>query len=80
MVVPKHLKTKPVYFNPYAKSVIENMTCSIHHQSPTINIEDSLITLDCCCSTFKVECLREIFTLIVVHKNKTLQIKVNTQE
>jgi hypothetical protein len=42
---------------PELKSVIEEITCPVHHQHPVLNVdEDDSIKLTCCCAEFKVQC------------------------
>ncbi|MDP9046540.1 MAG: hypothetical protein M3N14_00260 [Bacteroidota bacterium] len=42
---------------PEFKSVIEEITCPVHHQHPTLTIdENDSVKLTCCCTEFKVQC------------------------
>lgn len=42
---------------PELKSVIEDITCPVHHRYPVLTIgDDDSIKLTCCCAEFKVQC------------------------
>lgn len=42
---------------PNARSVIEAVVCPIHKEHPQVILgEDNVITLQCCCTEFKLQC------------------------
>jgi hypothetical protein len=55
--------------NTHVKSVIKFMTCTIHHQPPLIAIVGERIKIECCCSDFKILCLKKMIELLVQYKD-----------
>lgn len=62
--------------NAHVKSVIESMTCPEHGQKPTVLIKDNSNNIDmfCCCTEFKIACLRKMTGILIDHKDKTLKL------
>ena len=58
--------------NARARSVIESLTCSIHHQHPMTYIVKQKIQIHCCCAPFKVICLRKLVEILEHYKNENL--------
>jgi hypothetical protein len=56
----------------HVKSVIEHMTCSIHHQRPLLGIADNGMKLDCCCGDFNRICFNMILKVLLDHKDQEL--------
>ncbi len=60
--------------NKHVKSLVEHKTCPIHDQKPSIQIIDDRIKLKCCCSDFKITCLKKIVKLLIDLKDYSLNI------
>ena len=61
--------------NTHVKSAIERLTCSIHHQNPSVILTGENIVINCCCSNFKVICLKLLIRSLVEHKGQTINIE-----
>ena len=59
----------------HAKSVIELQLCEIHQEKPQVKFIDERIIIDCCCSDFKVTCLKALVNLLISpHRDKNLSV------
>ena len=58
----------------HVKSVIETMTCTVHHKKPVIIITDHELNLICCCSFFKTLCSRRVTEILLSHKDLALNM------
>jgi hypothetical protein len=58
----------------HAKSVIELQLCKIHKKHPQVKFINDRIVIDCCCSEFKIICLKVLVNLLISHKNKDLTV------
>lgn len=57
--------------NAHVKSVIKYMTCTIHHQPPLIAIVGERIKIECCCSAFKILCLKKMIEILIEYNGGT---------
>jgi hypothetical protein len=58
----------------HAKSVIELQLCEIHKTHPNVYFIDNRVAIDCCCSDFKVICLKLLITILISHKDNKLTV------
>jgi len=50
--------------NLHLKSVINHLTCKIHHQKAVFEIKGNILTVTCCCSGFEIQCLRTMVEIL----------------
>jgi hypothetical protein len=60
--------------NKHVKFLVEHKTCPVHNQKPSIQIIDDQIKVKCCCSDFKITCLKKIIRLLIDLKDYSLNI------
>ena len=63
-----------INLNAHVKSLVETTACPIHHQKPLLEISDGKIIINCCCSDFKVMCLKQVIRVLIQEKDNTLQV------
>ncbi len=56
--------------NTRLKSIIELMTCPVHAKKPYVEILDKKIEIMCCCTDFKIICLKKMANVLVEMNNK----------
>ena len=59
---------------PDAKVVIESLTCSIHHQHPSLVMKENQLELQTCCRDFKNICMEKLMSLMMKAETRTLHI------
>ncbi len=60
--------------NSHVKSMIEVMTCPIHHQNPSVILLDKQIEILCCCTDFKITCLKKMTDILIHHRDHTVNV------
>lgn len=60
--------------NTHLKSLVEHKTCPVHNQKPYVEIVKGEIQVKCCCSDFKITCLKKIVKLLIDLKDYSLNI------
>jgi len=54
--------------NAHVKFMIGNAVCPIHHQKAAVEVKDGNFNFNCCCTPFKIECLKTTIKLLTVTK------------
>jgi hypothetical protein len=60
--------------NTHVESVIDQMTCSVHHKRPLLVIINDRIQISSCCPDFKVRCLKKMVELLTEYKEQELYL------
>jgi hypothetical protein len=60
--------------NAHVKSVIELKTCPIHYEYPTVEIIDNHLNILCCCTDFKIACLKTMVSMLTEEREQKLKV------
>ena len=58
----------------HAKSVVELQACPIHHKHPHVSYDKGKFEIDCCCSAFKVNCLKVVIAYLLGESESKLSV------
>lgn len=61
----------------HAKIVIENTTCEIHNQNPSVSYVKGNIQIRSCCPNFKIRCLKTVIKILADQNNIKQVLFVN---
>ena len=60
--------------NSHVKAMIETMTCHIHNQKPSVVLLERNVEIMCCCTDFKIICLKKMAEILTNHKDQSLKV------